>query len=93
MRGEGLRMEDTRNERKERTGEVVSDKMDKTRIVVIERTFSHPLYGKTVRRSSRIKVHDEKNESHVGDKVRVMETRPMSKEKRWRLVDIIERAK
>jgi len=93
MRGEGLRMEETRNERKERTGEVVSDKMDKTRIVVIERTFSHPLYGKTVRRSSRIKVHDEKNESHVGDKVRVMETRPMSKEKRWRLVDIIERAK
>jgi len=93
MRGEGLRMEDTRNERKERTGEVVSDKMDKTRIVVIERTFSHPLYGKTVRRSSRIKVHDEKNESHVGDKVAVMETRPISKEKRWRLVEIIERAK
>lgn len=91
--GEGAIMEDNRNERKERTGEVVSDKMDKTRVVVIERTFSHPLYGKTVRRSSRIKVHDENNESHVGDTVRVMETRPISKEKRWRLVEIVERAK
>ena len=86
-------MEENRNERKERTGEVVSEKMDKTRVVVIERTFSHPLYGKTVRRSSRVKVHDENNESHVGDKVTVMETRPISKEKRWRLVEIIERAK
>ncbi len=91
--GEGANMEEKRNERKERTGEVVSDKMDKTRVVVIERTFSHPLYGKTVRRSSRIKVHDENNESHVGDTVRVMETRPISKEKRWRLVEIVERAK
>ena len=90
--GEGANMEENRNERKERTGEVVSDKMDKTRVVVIERTFSHPLYGKTVRRSSRIKVHDENNESHVGDTVRVMETRPISKEKRWRLVAIVERA-
>jgi small subunit ribosomal protein S17 len=93
MIGEGANMEDTRNERKERTGVVASDKMDKTRVVVIERTFSHPLYGKTVRRSSRIKVHDENNESHVGDKVTVMETRPISKEKRWRLVEIVERAK
>ena len=86
-------MEETRNERKERTGVVASDKMDKTRVVVIERTFSHPLYGKTVRRSSRVKVHDENNESHVGDTVKVMETRPISKEKRWRLVEIVERAK
>lgn len=86
-------MEETRNERKERTGVVASDKMDKTRVVVIERTFSHPLYGKTVRRSSRIKVHDENNESHTGDTVKVMETRPISKEKRWRLVEIVERAK
>ncbi len=93
MIGEGANMEDTRNERKERTGVVASDKMDKTRVVVIERTFSHPLYGKTVRRSSRVKVHDENNESHVGDKVTVMETRPISKEKRWRLVEIVERAK
>ena len=93
MIGEGANMEDTRNERKERTGVVTSDKMDKTRVVVIERTFSHPLYGKTVRRSSRVKVHDENNESHVGDKVTVMETRPISKEKRWRLVEIVERAK
>jgi small subunit ribosomal protein S17 len=93
MIGEGANMEDTRNERKERTGVVASDKMDKTRVVVIERTFSHPLYGKTVRRSSRVKVHDENNESHVGDKVIVMETRPISKEKRWRLVEIVERAK
>lgn len=93
MIGEGANMEETRNERKERTGVVASDKMDKTRVVVIERTFSHPLYGKTVRRSSRVKVHDEKNESHVGDKVIVMETRPISKEKRWRLVEIVERAK
>ena len=86
-------MEETRNDRKERTGVVASDKMDRTRVVVIDRTFSHPLYGKTVRRSSRIKVHDENNDSHVGDTVRVMETRPISKEKRWRLVEIVERAK
>jgi len=82
-----------RGRRKVRTGVVVSDRMDKTVVVKVERTFPHPLYGKTVRRSSKVYAHDEANEARVGDTVRVMETRPLSKLKRWRIVEIVERAK
>ncbi|HJA69406.1 MAG TPA: 30S ribosomal protein S17 [Firmicutes bacterium] len=86
-------MENTRNFRKQRTGVVVSDKMDKTIVVAIKTKVKHPLYGKTVNRTTRLKAHDEKNECGIGDTVRIMETRPLSKEKRWRLVEIIEKAK
>jgi small subunit ribosomal protein S17 len=82
-----------RGHRKVRTGVVVSDGMDKTVVVRIDRAFRHPLYGKTVRRSRKLAAHDESNEAHVGDRVRVMETRPLSKTKRWRLVEIVEKAK
>ena len=81
-----------RNLRKTRRGKVVSDKMDKTIVVAIEEHVKHPLYGKIVKRTYKLKAHDEKNECAVGDTVRVMETRPLSKDKRWRLVEIIERA-
>ena len=81
-----------RSRRKVRTGVVVSDKMDKTIVVRIDRQFRHALYGKTVRRSSKLAAHDEQNDAHVGDTVRVMETRPLSKSKRWRVVEIVERA-
>ncbi len=87
-------MENTaRNFRKQRTGIVVSDKMDKTIVVAIKTKVKHPLYGKTVNRTTRLKAHDEKNECGIGDTVRIMETRPLSKDKRWRLVEIIEKAK
>ena len=79
--------------RKTRIGAVVSDKMDKTVVVLIEDRVKHPLYGKTVKRSIKLKAHDEKNECGVGDRVRLMETRPLSKDKCWRLVEIIEKAK
>ena len=79
--------------RKTRTGLVVSDKMDKTVVVVIDNRVQHPLYKKIIKQSYRLKAHDEKNEAGVGDRVRVMETRPISKDKRWRLVEIIEKAK
>ncbi len=82
-----------RGNRKVRVGTVVSDKMDKTIVVAVETFVSHPLYKKQIRRTTKFKVHDENNECKVGDKVRIMETRPLSKEKRWRLVEIIERAK
>jgi len=82
-----------RGTRKVRQGVVVSDKMDKTIVVVVERRTKHPLYHKTVTRSERYHAHDEANDAHVGDTVRIMETRPLSKTKRWRVVDIIERAK
>ena len=82
-----------RNLRKTRTGKVVSDKMDKTIVVAIEDQVKHPLYGKIVKRTYKLKAHDEKNECGIGDTVRVMETRPLSKDKRWRLVEIIEKAK
>ncbi len=81
-----------RSRRKVRTGVVVSDAMDKTVLVRIDRQIRHALYGKTVRRSSKLAAHDEGNEAHVGDTVRVMETRPVSKSKRWRVVEIVERA-
>ena len=82
-----------RNLRKTRVGKVVSDKMDKTIVVAIEDNVKHPLYKKIVKRTYKLKAHDENNESNIGDRVKVMETRPLSKDKRWRLVEIIERAK
>jgi small subunit ribosomal protein S17 len=82
-----------RGRRKLRTGKVVSDKMEKTVVVVIERLVKHPVYKRYVRRRSRFKVHDEKNECKEGDIIRFMETRPLSKEKRWRFVEFVERAK
>jgi small subunit ribosomal protein S17 len=83
----------TRASRKTRVGVVVSDKMDKTVVVSIERRVQHPVYGKMVRRTKRLKAHDEKNDAKTGDTVRIMETRPLSKDKRWRLVEIVERAR
>ena len=82
-----------RNLRKTRTGKVVSDKMDKTIVVAIENHVKHPLYGKIVKRTYKLKAHDENNQCGVGDRVKVMETRPLSKDKRWRVVEIIEKAK
>ena len=82
-----------RNERKIRVGKVVSDKMDKTIVVAVEDHVKHPLYKKIVKRTYKLKAHDENNECNVGDTVRVTETRPLSKDKRWRLVEIVEKAK
>ena len=82
-----------RNLRKTRTGKVVSDKMDKTIVVAVEDHVKHPLYNKIVKRTYKLKAHDENNECKVGDTVKVMETRPLSKVKRWRLVEIMEKAK
>ena len=82
-----------RNLRKTRVGIVTSDKMDKTIVVSVSEHVKHPLYGKIMKRTYKLKAHDENNECHTGDKVQVMETRPVSKDKRWRLVQIIEKAK
>ena len=82
-----------RNLRKVRTGKVVSDKMDKTIVVAIEDHVKHPFIGKIVKKTYKLKAHDEKNECGIGDTVKVMETRPLSKDKRWRLVEIIEKAR
>ena len=82
-----------RNMRKTEVGKVVSNKMDKTIVVAIEDHVKHPLYKKIVKDTYKLKAHDEKNECNIGDTVRVMETRPLSKDKRWRLVEIVERAK
>lgn len=82
-----------RNLRKTRVGKVVSDKMDKTIVVAVEDNVKHPLYKKIVKRTFKLKAHDEENACKVGDKVRVMETRPLSRDKRWRLVEIVEKAK
>ena len=82
-----------RNLRKTRVGLVVSNKMDKTIVVAVVDNVKHPLYNKIVKRTYKLKAHDEKNECNIGDRVRVMETRPLSKDKRWRLVEILERAK
>jgi small subunit ribosomal protein S17 len=84
---------ETRNLRKTRVGKVVSDKMDKTIVVAVENRVRHPLIGKIVKRTYKLKAHDEANSCASGDRVRVMETRPLSKEKRWRLVTILEKAK
>ena len=82
-----------RNLRKVRTGKVVSDKMDKTVVVAVVDNVKHPLYNKIVKRTYKLKAHDENNECKIGDRVKVMETRPLSKDKRWRLVEIVEKAK
>jgi len=82
-----------RNLRKVRTGKVVSNKMDKTIVVAVENHVQHPLYGKIVKKTYKLKAHDENNECNIGDTVKVVETRPLSKDKRWRLAEIIERVK
>ena len=84
--------DDTRGRRKVQTGTVVSNKMNKTIVVAIENRTTHKLYGKTIKRTKRIKAHDENNQCQIGDRVRVMETRPLSKDKHWRLVEIIQKA-
>jgi small subunit ribosomal protein S17 len=84
---------ETRNLRKERTGVVLSNKMEKSIVIAVKRKVKHPIYGKFVNKTSRLMAHDDKNECNVGDIVRVMETRPLSKRKCWRLVEILERAK
>ena len=86
-------MSERTTSRKTRTGKVISDKMDKTIVVAVEDRVAHPLYKKIIKRTYKLKAHDEKNECGVGDIVKVMETRPLSKDKRWRLVEIIEKAK
>jgi len=86
-------VENERNMRRTRVGVVVSDKMDKTVVVAVEQAVRHPLYGKTMRRSANFKAHDELNECSVGDRVRIMQTRPLSKQKRWRVMEIIEKAR
>ncbi|MBX6331603.1 MAG: 30S ribosomal protein S17 [Gemmatimonadaceae bacterium] len=93
--GETVRPESStkRRARKTRVGIVVSDKMQKTVVVAIERRFQHPLYGKMVTRTKRVKAHSEDNGAKTGDRVRIMETRPLSKDKRWRVVEIVERAR
>lgn len=83
----------TRALRKTRVGQVVSDKMNKTIVVSIETSVKHPLYKKIIKRTSKLKAHDENNECAIGDRVRIMETRPLSKEKRWRLVEVVEKAR
>ena len=82
-----------RNLRKTRVGKVISDKMDKTIVVAVQDNVKHPLYGKIVKKTYKLKAHDENNECKVGDRVKVMETTPLSKDKRWRLVSIVEKAK
>ena len=82
-----------RKERKERVGKVISNKMQKTITVAVDRKVKHPIYGKFVNRTTKFKAHDEQNTAGIGDTVRIMETRPLSKDKRWRLVEIIEKAK
>ncbi len=86
-------MENSRNLRKTKIGVVVSNKMDKTINVVVERRLAHPIYGKSVKLSKKFMAHDDKNECSIGDRVRIMETRPLSKFKRWRLVEVLEKAK
>jgi len=82
-----------RNERKERIGKVVSNKMQKTITVAVDRKVKHPIYGKFVNRTTKFKAHDEENTAGIGDTVRIMETRPLSKDKRWRLIEVVEKAK
>lgn len=83
----------TRKDRKQRTGKVVSDRMEKTITVTVDRQIKHPIYGKYITKSTKYTVHDENNDASIGDLVRIMETRPLSKRKRWRLIEIIEKAK
>ncbi|MEM8486026.1 MAG: 30S ribosomal protein S17 [Bacteroidota bacterium] len=86
-------MENTRSRRKERVGLVVSDKMDKSISVAIQRQVKHPIYGKFIKKTTKLMAHDETNDANYGDTVRIQETRPLSKNKRWRLIEVIERAK
>ena len=86
-------MENTRNLRKTRVGVVVSNKMDKTIVVALKDNVRHPLYKKIIKRTIKLKAHDEENTCNVGDKVKIMETRPLSKDKRWRLVEVLEKSK
>ncbi|MCQ2438655.1 MAG: 30S ribosomal protein S17 [Oscillospiraceae bacterium] len=86
-------MSERTSSRKVRVGKVVSDKMDKTVVVIVEDRVAHPVYKKIIGRTYRLKAHDENNECRIGDRVRVMETRPLSKDKRWRVVEIVEKAK
>lgn len=86
-------MEQTRNLRKERIGVVVSNKMDKSITIAVESRVKHPMYGKFIKKTSKFMAHDEKNDCNIGDTVRIMETRPLSKSKNWRLVEVIERVK
>jgi len=86
-------MENTRNLRRERIGIVISNSMDKSMVIAVKQKIKHPIYGKFVNKTSKFMVHDEENTCNVGDTVRITETRPLSKNKRWRLVEIIERAK
>lgn len=85
--------ENKRNLRKERIGKVVSDKMQKSIVVAVERKVKHPIYGKFIKKTTRFMAHDENGDAHIGDTVKIMETRPISKLKRWRLVEIVEKAK
>jgi small subunit ribosomal protein S17 len=80
-----------KEQRKSLVGRVTSDKMDKTVVVIVERTVRHPLYGKVLQRAKKYKAHDEQNECHIGDRVRIVESRPLSREKRWRVAEIVER--
>ena len=93
MTDEKVNVSSERNARKVREGLVVSDKMDKTVVVAVEDRFKHPLYGKVVRRTSKLKAHDEQNSCGIGDRVLLMETKPLSATKRWRVVEVVERAK
>ncbi len=86
-------MENTRNLRKERVGVVVSNKMDKSITIAVESKVKHPMYGKFIKKTSKFMAHDEKNDCNIGDTVKIMETRPLSKNKNWRLVEVIERVK
>jgi small subunit ribosomal protein S17 len=88
-----LPMAETRTQRKQREGVVVSDKMNKTVVVAVQRLTRHPLYGRVIRVTKKFKAHDESNECKVGDKVRIVETRPLSKEKQWRVAEVVEKAK
>jgi small subunit ribosomal protein S17 len=92
-KSDGREMKATRGKRKTRVGEVVSDKMDKTITVAVKRRVKHQVYGKYISRTSKLTAHDDKNECHEGDTVKVMETRPLSRRKRWRLVEIVEKRK
>jgi small subunit ribosomal protein S17 len=83
----------TRNERKQRTGRVVSNRMDKSITIAVDRQIKHPIYGKFITKTTKYMAHDENNEANIGDLVKIMETRPLSKRKRWRLVEVIEKAK
>ena len=92
-KNDGREMKESRSKRKIRTGEVVSDKMDKSITIAVSRRVKHPVYGKYISKTSKLMAHDEKNECHEGDTVKVMETRPLSSKKRWRLVEVVERKK